>query len=329
MYSLSDSIVSRLPRRPYCTDNLQHGLKVRPAHQAIDRCYLQLNPPVVRHWLLFDIDREYGAYSWEWANLPPPNWAAINLENGHAHLAYLLSAPVLTTVDGLQHPLRFAAAIEAGMRLALKADPGYSGLIAKNPLHRHWRTLEFHQEGYGLNDLAEYVELPKRAPVLSVGTRLGLWRNLTLFDELRAWAYSWVLKYKEAGATLELWVRSLTSQAETINRGFPVPLPDAEVRALVRSVAKWVWRNFSEQQFREIQRARGRRSGLKRRLGSLEEQKPWEGLGISRRTYFSRKKAETLPEQVALEPYQISADSAANGKAPSDEGQRTGCQSHK
>lgn len=305
MSPLSELILPRLPYRPLCTDNLEHGLVRRSGMQAIEKPHLQLNPPVLWHWLLFDIDREGAAYAWESANLPPPNWAAINPENGHAHLAYLLSAPVLTTVDGLKRPLLFAAAVQAAMHFVLRADPGYTSTITKNPLHERWRTLRFHDNGYGLNDLAEYVELPKRTQPRAEQPRVGLFRNVTLFDELRTWAYDWVLKFKQADATLEYWIRALMTQAELINHNFTVPLSGAEVKAIVRSVAKWVWRTFTEDDFREIQRARGRRSGEKRRQGSLAEQRPWEAMEISRRTYFSRKKAGMLAEEVALEPCQI------------------------
>jgi hypothetical protein len=303
MYSLSDLLVSRLPRRPYCSDNLAQGLVIRSAEQALDKSYLQINPPVLRHWLVFDVDREYGAFAWEWANLPAPNWAAINLENGHAHLAYLLTTPVVTSAAGHEKPLRFAAAVEAGVCLSLKADPGYSGLITKNPLNRRWRTLEFHTESYSLHELAEWVKFPMRSTVLPEPN--GLWRNVTIFESLRAWAYSWVLKYKAAGTPVELWFKAVFQQAEAMNSRFPDPLPASEIKATAKSVAKWVWRHFTEDAFREIQRARGRKSGEVRRVGSLEVSKPWEGLGISRRTYFNRKKAGLIEVSVALEPYQI------------------------
>jgi hypothetical protein len=123
MSSLSDLIAPRLPRRPYCSDNLAHGLIIRSADQAVGKPYLQINSPVLRHWLVFDVDREYGAFSWEWANLPAPNWSAINLDNGHAHLAYLLTTPVVTSAAGHEKPLRFAAAVEAGMRLSPDISP--------------------------------------------------------------------------------------------------------------------------------------------------------------------------------------------------------------
>lgn len=294
MDSLSNLVLPRLPRRPYCCNDLRHGLVVRPATTAIEKAYLQLNPPVLRHWLIFDLDCEGGAWAWEWANLPPPNWATVNPENGHAHLAYLLTLPVVTTANGRDHPLRYAAAIEAAMTIALGADQAYSGHITKNPLHPCWRTVVFHSIGYSLDELSEYVDLPNKNWSVHETSSLGLMRNLTLFDELRSWAYAWALHFKQAGASFEYWGQALMKQAEVINGNFPNPLDWSEVRATVRSVGKWVWRRFTETEFRKIQSARGVRSGEKRRKGSLEEQQPWAALGISRRTYFNRKKKGTL-----------------------------------
>ena len=311
MSSLSDLILPRLPLRPLCTDNLGFGLVRRAPIQAIDKPYIQLNPPVLMHWLLFDIDRRRAAFAWEDAYLPPPNWATINKENGHAHLAYCLIAPVLTTVDARAHPLRFAAAIEEGMRLALKADSGYAGTITKNPLHERWRTLHLHSKGYELNELAEYLELPKCRQPRAEYPPVGLSRNVTLFDEVRAWAYKWVLQYKQGGACLYSWAEAVLGQAERINQKFENLLSYAEVRSVARSVAKWVWRTFTVGHFREIQRIRGRLSGARRRQGSVEEARPWDAMGVSRRTYYNRKKAGKMSDEGALEPCQIPSQRAA------------------
>jgi hypothetical protein len=84
-------------------------------------------------WMVFDIDREGAAIAWEDANLPAPAWAAVNRENGHAHLAYGLSVPVLVAENARRAPIRYLQGIEGAYREALQADRGYSGLITKNP----------------------------------------------------------------------------------------------------------------------------------------------------------------------------------------------------
>ncbi|MCK2128267.1 replication initiation protein [Thauera aromatica] len=85
MNTLTDLIRPRLPRRPYCTDNLSHGLIIRGQDIATTKSHLQLNPAALRHWLLFDIDVPLAALAWERANLPPPNWIAVNPDNSHVN----------------------------------------------------------------------------------------------------------------------------------------------------------------------------------------------------------------------------------------------------
>ncbi|WP_172766123.1 replication initiation protein, partial [Neisseria gonorrhoeae] len=67
---------------------------VRSYAAAIKRRYIQVNPPHLRVFMLIDLDYEGAGLAWEDNNLPMPAWAAINRENGGAHLAYALSAPV-------------------------------------------------------------------------------------------------------------------------------------------------------------------------------------------------------------------------------------------
>ncbi|HIF9093953.1 TPA: hypothetical protein ACX6NR_002927 [Photobacterium damselae] len=75
----------------------------------------------------------------------------------------------------------------------------------------------------------------------------------------------------------------------------------SEVRSIAKSIAKWTMTHFTPQQFSELQARKGRKGGKiggrKSKGGgrpideeSLTQQKPWEILGISRATYFRRKK---------------------------------------
>ena len=113
----------RWPLKPYCTDDLDAGLRIRSYQHAIKRRYIQANPPHLRVWSLYDIDRPAGGLAWQDADLPPPAWASVNKDNGHAHLAYGLSAPVLTSsMEARQAPLRYLNAVEAAFRAKLEAD---------------------------------------------------------------------------------------------------------------------------------------------------------------------------------------------------------------
>lgn len=299
MQQLSEIIRDRLPKRPYCSDNLDHGLMIRPSAIAEAKNYLQLNPPCHLHWLLFDLDMPMAALAWERAHLPPPNWMAINPSNGHAHLGYLLKVPIVTSEEGRNKPLRYAAAVEKAFRIALRADPAYSGLIAKNPLSEHWKICFLHDQPFELDYLAEWVTLTSAAtPSIEP---IGLGRNVMLFDCIRQWSYRNVLLYKETNAGLEQWLRAVLYQCEMVNQQFPSPMSPSELKGIAKSIAKWTWREFSEKEFRQIQRRRACKRWANRSAISVEQAKPWEVMGISRSTYYNRQKAGVpkLAEQMA------------------------------
>jgi hypothetical protein len=87
----------------------------------------------------------------------------------------------------------------------------------------------------------------------------------------------------------------LQEKANELNRNldFTAPLSFAELRGIIKSVARFTWRNFSLERFSEIQSKRGIRGMASRWVGrtSLDESRPWEADGISRRTWFRRQKA--------------------------------------
>jgi len=277
----STIFLNRLPRRPYCADDLTHGLHIRPAETALKHRHIQPNAPLEVAWLVFDLDFVGAAFAWEKANLPPPTITVSNPENGHAHLFYGLRTPVGMSDAAREAPIRFAAAIQAAFLARLCADPGYAGLIAKNPLHDAWRTL-WVQHLYDLGELAEYVVLPKQLPRRESN---GLGRNCTLFEELRIWSYQWVREFKRNGASSDLWRDAVLGQATRINQ-FATPLASSEVMAIAKSVAKWTWHHFSDATFSAIQSARGKRGG--RPKTTTKDGEPWVALGISRSNYYSK-----------------------------------------
>lgn len=278
---------ARLPRRPYCSEDLSRGLVIRSAATALRHRHLQPNAPLEAAWLVFDLDYPGAAFAWEKANLPPPTLTVSNPENGHAHLFYGLTTPVGMSDAARDAPIRYAAAVQAAFLAKLFADPGYAGLIAKNPFHDAWRAL-WVQHLYDLCELADYVDLPKSRAQRDA---LGLGRNCMLFDELRAWAYRWVREYKRNNAAVDQWHRAVLGQAENLNV-FTVPLPFNEVKGVARSIAKWTWRNFSDTAFSAIQSARGKRGG--RPASTTQHGEPWIEQGVSRATYYRHLKSGLL-----------------------------------
>jgi hypothetical protein len=263
---------NRLPHRPYCTDDLQYGVRIRPLKTALQLPYLQINPPHLRMWMLFDVDREGAALAWEDANLPAPAWAAVNRENGHAHLAYGLSAPVLVAENARRQPIRFLQGIEGAYREALQADRGYSGLITKNPKHPLWRVLYGPQKLWELGELAEYGNVEKYIPRhAKQPEEIGLGRNCITFEFLRQWAYRNIRAARKRG-NFVMWQADCNNRGLIRNADFAYPLGGREVWHIAKSVAMWTWRRFnlaaSDRRFQKLQTHR-----IRQRWGDNEDKR--------------------------------------------------------
>ncbi|MBJ2223394.1 replication initiation protein [Pseudomonas sp. MF7451] len=286
-----------LPRRPYHTDDLTSGLKINKKEKAKFARLIQPNGPTHRYWMVFDLDRADAGMHWDHVGAPAPNLIARNPANGHAHLLYLLQTPIRTAMDGKTAPLRYAAAIEAGLRNRLGADRGYSGLICKNPINAHWMVHQWQANPYTLDDLADYIDLtPEKAREKPVED-YGLGRNCMLFDELRAWAYKAIRS--QDWPDYNQWLNACFDRATGYNVNFTTPLDISEVKHTAKSVAKWTHRNFNRRTFddyvarthtSEIQAIRGRKGGLVGKGGRpaiiTANGNPWDELGISRASWY-------------------------------------------
>lgn len=250
----------KLPTKPYATDNLAYGLRICYKQKAITKKYLQHNPPAKIHWLVFDCDK---AGAFEVASMqypcPPPSFEVRNPDNGHSHLFYGLTVPVVRTDLGRAKPLAYLASVEYALRDLLGADVGYSGLISKNPLHPHWEVVEHQRDLWSLGELAEYLTLPAKLP--KQAQLVGLGRNCTLFNSVRRWAYREVLAHKISG-TQETFGAAVLKVCDSFNH-FPEPLPASEVKATAKSIARWVWKKYTgrmtDEQFAQVQAERAQK----------------------------------------------------------------------
>ena len=222
---------------------------------------------------------------------PEPNFMAINPENGHGHSALLLTIPVARHAAARVEPLHFYSAVERGFARRLGADRHYSGLITKNPVHPHWRVEWRCDQPYTLPDLADWLFPEDMQPDFTVETTLGAGRNCTVFDELRLIAYREVRAFKRDGS-LDTFRARLERVAIGINTHFPEALRLSEVRSIVKSVAEWTWRHFSEEQFSARQALRGARRAAQMWAGHVgaEKTKPWDVDNISRATWYRRRR---------------------------------------
>ncbi len=255
---LSSSLLPWLahaPYRPYCSDDLSAGLRIRSLKQAIACRYMQHNAPAQVWTIVMDVDRrvcdpESLSYCWEEKGTdgPVPNAMAINRENGHGHLYYFLAAGVTRTQAGRDAPLRFLAAVEHGLCDKLGADPRYVGLVSKNPAHADWLVHEFHDQLWTLGELADYLDLnPANASRYVPATPEEAFqdgRNVYLFHTARPWSYRAIRDYW-APDGLSRWQEAVIGHVGSLNVQFPEPLGISEVRAIAKSIARWTWRHLT------------------------------------------------------------------------------------
>lgn len=280
----------RLPSKPYHTDQLDTGLRIRDVEKALQARYIQPNGPTHRYWLIYDVDRCGAALDWNDRNAPPPTIVAQNPENGHAHLIYGLEVPVRTAPDGKPGPIRYAAAVDCALRAVLDADEGYSGLICKNPLNGFWRVSEWATQLYTLADLDGWLDLSAYSDRRKRLPDYGLGRNCNLFERLRYWAYRAI---RQGWPDYDRWFEAVYQRARAYN-DFTDPLSDSEVRHTARSVAKWTHQNLSPAGFAAAQARRGSKKGQKHRSDMIPKVHEMMAKGfsqseISRRLGVSRQ----------------------------------------
>ena len=124
------------------------------------------------------------------------------------------------------------------MTKALNADPGYKGLICKNPEWSAWRTI-YSDVSFGLLELNEYlpsnvIPFPGRGKKSQTEQLPALGRNCRYFDVARVWAYKAVSGFQDE----EQFQKSVRQKVEQLNTE---DLPASEVRSITRSIYKWVW----------------------------------------------------------------------------------------
>ena len=255
-----ETFKNQLPVKPYCSNDLENGLRIRNKNKALEMLYLQANQPSIQTCLLFDLDEDNAFYKFEDVGLPIPTFITKSPASGRCHYGYMLKAGVCKTQHARLKPLKYAAAVESGIASKLASDYGYSGLITKNPLHEHWSPYWSGADLYELDYLADFVDLETPKKVEKV-KGYGLGRNVNLFDDLRAYAYRSVLNFKSK-STYDAWEADLLRVAQGLNSHCNAlnPLQYNEIKATARSVSKWTWKNFDSGVFSNIQSSRGKKN---------------------------------------------------------------------
>ena len=189
-----DSFQETLPKKPYCTNDLSQGLLIRPKETAVKFKYLQPNHPFYQNYLILDLDYESSLIEilYSMTGIPMPNLLIENKDNGRSHIFFTLKTPIYKTNASKIKPIIYANAVLKRLQSLFNADVGYSGLIAKNPIHEQWRAYTLRDKPYSLNELASKLEIDWKEAnkPIKQDEAIGLGRNCYVFHTARFWAYT-------------------------------------------------------------------------------------------------------------------------------------------
>ncbi len=244
-----------LPRYPYATDDPTQGVRIHKREKALKRVHIQVGhyPHVVLR-LVVDVDLPWPLAE-ERIQALPPSLVLVNPHSGHFHAWYEVDPIPLNPPPGREESLKRALALLAEVEALLEAyygaDPGYNGLLSRNPLlhppewtwggGKRWSLRDLHRE---LRDLLPPGARKRLDPGLA-----SYGRNRALFDRLRGEAYAHVALFRGVPGGEEAFRAWVEERAHALNqalfRDHPKgPLEPREVHHTAKSVAKWTYRNY-------------------------------------------------------------------------------------
>ena len=227
---------------------------------------LELQPPHVYASIILDCDSSEGLDDapgkpwWGGNPTPAPSWMVVNTRPrsatrrpGGTHAVYALEVPVGRTDAAHTLPLAYLAHVADRLSDHLGADPGYTGLITRNPINpgpecfTHWGRMF----PYTLSELDKL--LPKGKPPSRRLTGIG--RNCDLFKSMVSEVFRprWTAVLGAQGWS-EAWLDHVRAQNATTFDD--AALPDSECRSIAKSCYRYWTIQYTPGRFRDIQRAR-------------------------------------------------------------------------
>ena len=259
--AVSEQGIKAVHQRPQCANEDSHIVGRFDSEYAWNHfAKIELNPPHVHVAIILDVD--YPSESGWPGGKPsiPPSWMVVNTRPrratrraGGIHCVYALEIPVARHKPAHRLPLAYLAHIADRLSYHLGADPGYRGVITRNPInpgpecYTHWGRMF----PYTLSELDKH--LPKGKPPSRRLTGIG--RNCDLFQSMVSEVFRprWADTLGTQGWS-ETWLEHVRGQNAAMFA--PDVMPDSECRSIAKSCFRYWTLNYDTEHFSDLQRAR-------------------------------------------------------------------------
>ena len=188
-----EAFVRTLPRFCECTNDFELGTRIKERDLALNAAHIQVNTPMVRRYIVADVDRSDAAEAHVKAGVAQLNIIAINPVNGHAHAFWELATPVTYFARSRWASIQYCSEVQRGLFRRLGADFSYNDGLPKNPISDWWDVRHVHDRAYSLRDLAATLTSKDMRSWQKGERETGMGRNVILFNELRYTSYGRVV----------------------------------------------------------------------------------------------------------------------------------------
>lgn len=250
--------------------------------------YIGYNTPFVTKFIVIDLDYNNSLIAYYDAEIPRPQFVIKNPKNGHCQYLYRLKDPVSFFAKSRQAPIDLLNAVEWALNDVLKGDKAFSGYLAKNLFNTAHELYYTGAEPYALGELAKFLNLPSYIPPSAINDE-SYGRNVSIFNAVRqqAYAIAYSSNYTQLYSQCLEW-------ATKHNERYNPRLPYNEIKSISKSIARYCTSTRFRRSYSELQAHRGAKGGKvsKRKPVATSERtvEPWLKMGISRATYYRRKK---------------------------------------
>ena len=253
--------IKTVHQRPSCANEDSHIVgRFDPEYAWANFPKLELQPPHVWAAIVLDCDTPSDS-GWPGGKPSiPPSWMVVNTRPGTPerrpggiHAVYALEVPVARHNAAHRLPLAYLAHIADRLAYHLGADPGYHGVITRNPINpgpecfTHWGRMF----PYTLSELEK--RLPKGKPPKRRLTGIG--RNNDLFGSMVSEVFRprWADTLGAQG-----WSKAWLDHVRGQNAAMFAPhvMPDSECRSIAKSCFRYWTLNYDAEHFSDIQTAR-------------------------------------------------------------------------